>query len=182
MEITPHNQGSGQLQPVPPPINADGHAVVKFVGLAFLFNALLWLFGLFVQIRGWIDVTASYVVLLVMWVVGVAICLAVASQVKLPRRWPAIIVSSLLWASALAGLNAVAPKSPQQDATKRALPTTDRNVVVEPSYDLHLMGLPILLVPSASVFIIRIVPGRKTESISVNRAMARQRRAVSPRR
>lgn len=84
--------------------------VVKFIGFAFLFNALLWLFGLFVQIRGWVDVTASYIVLLAMWVVGSLICLGIAVQLRLQRRWLATGLSALTWAAALVGLNSLAPK------------------------------------------------------------------------
>jgi hypothetical protein len=86
------------------------HAVGKFIGFALLFNLLLWLFALFAQIRGWVDVTASYVILFAMWIVGTLICLALGAQLRLQRKRLAVVVGSVIWAGALMGLNAVAPK------------------------------------------------------------------------
>lgn len=107
MEIS---SGTGsQLQPIQ---GVDSLRVIgKFIGFAILFNALLWLFGLFVQIRGWAnDVTTSYIILAFMWVVGTLICLATANQLRLQRRLLATTIGSMVWAIALIGLNAVAPK------------------------------------------------------------------------
>jgi len=84
--------------------------VGKFIGFALLFNLLLWLFALFAQIRGWVDVTASYFILLGMWAVGTLICLALGAQLRLQRNRLAIALGSVIWAAALIGLNAVAPK------------------------------------------------------------------------
>jgi len=55
---------SGHGGPIRPSRGTDAVRVVKFVGFALLFNLLLWLFALFAQIRGWVDVTASYFILL----------------------------------------------------------------------------------------------------------------------
>jgi hypothetical protein len=84
--------------------------VMRFIGFAFLFNLLLWLLALFVQIRGWVDVTASYIILAAMWGIGSVICLAFAMQSGLRKKWLAATGASLVWLLALAGLNAVAPR------------------------------------------------------------------------
>lgn len=121
--------------------------VVKFVGFGLLLNALLWFFGLFVQIRGWIDLRASYVVLGIMWGIGTLICLGAAAQSRIRHRIGSTIFGSLLWAAALVGLNRVAPKphteqspvvvviapSPVQPTTTVPLPKKDRSQKASPS-------------------------------------------------
>lgn len=114
---------SGQVIPPPHQPKTDTvRAALRFAGLAFLFNALLWLFGLFVQIRGWAnDVRTSYVILSVMWIIGTLICLAVANQSNLQRKLLATLIASTLWAAALVGLNAIAPK-PTQSGSQTTQP------------------------------------------------------------
>lgn len=107
MEIISSGSG-GPLRPTQETDSLRG--VGKFIGFALLFNLLLWLFALFAQIRGWVDVTASYFILLAMWFVGTLICLALGAQLRLQRKRLAVTLGSVVWAGALIGLNAVAPK------------------------------------------------------------------------
>jgi hypothetical protein len=115
---------SGPGGPIRSSRGTDAVRVVKFVGFALLFNLLLWLFALFAQIRGWVDVTASYFILLAMWVVGTLICLALGAQLRLQRKRVAIGLGSVAWAGALMGLNAIAPKpgAPHQHSQIQIVP------------------------------------------------------------
>jgi hypothetical protein len=92
------------------PSSNSTNPVLRFIGLAFFFNLLLWLFALFVQVRGWVGLSASYLILGAIWFVGTVICYGVAVNSRIYRVRLATLVSSLALAAALVGLNAVAPK------------------------------------------------------------------------
>jgi hypothetical protein len=142
----------GRVEPRPSEITPT-RPYTKFIGFALLFNALFWLFGLFVQIRGWIDVTASYVVLGLMWLIGASICLAVAHQSRISRKTIAVAISSGVWALALIGLNAIAPQPTQQNANKtkgapHVVPADAKIAIVPPP---NTSGTLLTWVPHLSV-------------------------------
>ena len=96
----PDSTGGGIQSPIPPP--------VRFIGFVVLFNSLLWVFGLFVQIRGWVDMATSYILLFIMWGIGILIALAFAFQSKVAHKKVAVLAASMLWAAALLCLNRIA--------------------------------------------------------------------------
>jgi hypothetical protein len=101
-----------QLMEERPPITRrpTTAAIFKFAGLAFLFNLLLFSLGFFAQLRGWVNMTASYLTLGVMGLIGIAICIVLAFQFLPERRKLAATISSSVWIILLLGLNAIAPK------------------------------------------------------------------------
>ena len=96
------------------PDNPRLSALLRFIGLGVLFNGLIWFFGFFVDMRGWISVSASYIALAGMWVVGFAIILALAAQTKISHKRLVVFLASALWTIALWGLDRSA--SPQESS------------------------------------------------------------------
>ena len=111
--------------------------VVKFVGFVFLFNALLWVFGLFVQIRGWVDLATSYLLLGVMWVIGVSIAFAFAFQGRIAHRKLAVVAASVVWGLALVGLNTIAKPPRAANVANAVVPSQART-----SQDRSTSALP----------------------------------------
>jgi hypothetical protein len=105
-----HSEEIEARRPEPPRPNFASNPVVRFVGFATLFNLLLWLLALFVQIRGWVNVTASYFILFAIWVVGVLISLAAALGSRIQHKSLAVTTAAILWAFAVLALNTIAPK------------------------------------------------------------------------
>jgi hypothetical protein len=69
-------------------------------------------------------VTASYFILFATWIVGALIRLALGAQLRLQRERLVVILGSVIWAVALMGLNAVAPKPIKLPVAQRAAATT----------------------------------------------------------